>query len=48
MDNTKQKVIDWLEKEKWYPMVRPCGVELETADLLNKILDDIINRLKKQ
>jgi len=43
----KEKLIEWLEKEKWYPVTRPIGLEVETAELLNKILDDIINRLKK-
>jgi len=43
----KQKVIDFLKKEMWYPS-NPTNVELETSILLNTILADIISRFVKE
>ncbi len=42
----KEELIKWLEKEKWYPLIHVTEVELETSELLNKILDNMITRLK--
>ena len=43
----KQKIIKWLENEKWYPLM-PTNEEYQTSKLLNNILDDIIDRASKE
>ncbi len=44
MTPEQQKIIEWLDKEHWYPVVHPTTMEMEVADLLNKILEDIKDR----
>ena len=39
------ELIEWLEKEKWYPMIKPTNAELEASKLLNAIIEDMQHRL---
>jgi hypothetical protein len=43
----REIIIDMLEKEKWYPSIRPTNMELKTSELLNNIITDIQERLKE-
>ena len=42
------EVIEELKREKWYPMVHPTDIEIETSKLLNDIIDRIIESLEKK
>lgn len=39
-------IIEMLENEKWFPE-NPTGHEIDVSYHLNRILDDIIYRIKK-
>ncbi len=41
-----EKLIQFLEEEKWYPK-HPNAHEIDVSYHLNRILDDIVNRLKR-
>ena len=43
----KKVLIKLLEDEKWYPVGRTTMDEVRTAELLNKILDRIIEKVKQ-
>ena len=43
----KEKLIKWLERERWYPMHHCTDIEFKTSEFLNQIIDDMISRLKK-
>lgn len=42
----KEDIISLLENEKWQISWRSTDIEMETAKLLNTILDIIINKIK--
>lgn len=46
-EEIKQKVIEMLRNEKWYPAIKPTELEFETSKLLNAILEDIVSRVIK-
>jgi len=41
-----EKLIQFLEEEKWYPE-HPTAHEIQVSHHLNRILDDIVNRIKR-
>ncbi len=43
----KEKIIELLKSERWFVLsARTTDLEVEVADLLNKILDNTIEKIK--
>jgi hypothetical protein len=44
----KEELISFLESEKWYPIIHPTNIELETSYLLEDNLNSIISRIENK